>query len=217
MRHFRLMLASLILASASTSLLADGPIPYNNIGTIAPTFLITASTTGDVLGYFAGSSAGYTDFIRLFDKTSNSYSDWVLNNHTSTMGELFDFGSVNQNDVLVFQMLNGADQILSSDPASSMDGVNHAYVTTFSGGTIPGGDSTIFGPGLYVGMEDLPQGGGSDFDYNDDSFIFENVAATKVDPDPPTPSPVPEPSTLVMFGTGILAAAGAMRRRISTR
>ena len=41
-----------------------------------------------------------------------------------------------------------------------------------------------------------------------------DLEVTDIGPDP-TPSAVPEPSSLVLFGTGVLGACGAIRRRVS--
>ena len=63
--------------------------------------------------------------------------------------------------------------------------------------------------GVYIGFEDLY--GGGDMDYNDNQFLFTNVGT-------PTPTGVtPEPSSFLLLGTGILGAAGAVRRKLATR
>ncbi len=205
MPRLKLSLACLALSLCSAAAFADS-IPYPNAGTVAPPMTLTATTTGDIVGYFAGSSAGMTDVIRLVDVTAGTTSAWVLNNHTSTIGQSYNFGSANAGDVLIFQVGDGGSYsaYLSSDPASSVDGVNHAYVTSFAGGTVPLGGSFVFVAGTYVGFEDLNVAY-SDLDYNDDTFIFTNVSSN---------TPVPEPSTLALLGTGILSTAGAIRRRM---
>ncbi|WP_257025796.1 PEP-CTERM sorting domain-containing protein [Edaphobacter lichenicola] len=44
---------------------------------------------------------------------------------------------------------------------------------------------------------------GSDLDYNDDNIVITNVTST----------PTPEPSTIILFGTGLVGAASALRRK----
>jgi PEP-CTERM motif len=213
MRYFRLVLASLILVAAPTSLLADSLIPYPNKGVIAPTSSLTATNTGEIIGYFTTSGADYTDYVRLLDVTSGYTSAYAFDNHTTAIGTSYDFGSVTAGDVLVFELLNGLGQVFASDPAYSLDDVNHAYVVPFAGGTLSYTGDYVFPAGTYVGMEDSANGS-SDFDYRDDSFIFDNITVETSDPNP---SPVPEPSTLAMFGTGALAALGVVRRKAAGR
>ena len=53
-------------------------------------------------------------------------------------------------------------------------------------------------------MEDLTHSK-SDLDYNDDQFLFTNVA---------TSAATPEPASLALLGTGLLGAVGTLRRHI---
>ncbi len=198
-----------ILAAGSAPLFADN-IPYANPGQFAPDQNFTATATGSVTAYFYSSDAGDEDKIILWDKTTGAMTAPSLDNHSSAVGSSVSL-SVNAGDSLVFIIDNiSTGQYFSSvgyfgiaSPANyNDDGYNHAYSAPYSGG-ISGIPS-----GTYVGMEDLPVTGlkplsGSDLDYNDDNFIFTNVTA----------SPTPEPSSFVLFGTGLIGAAGALRRK----
>jgi len=203
---FRPFVVLVCLAAGSLFAAAD-TIPYGNAGTIAPQLSITASSTGNITGYFVSQSAGDDDSIRMIDVNTGWVSDYFFPNHATTAGATADFGPVNAGDTIVFELYNYAtSQLFASDGAYSADGVNHAYTAAFAGGDLSG---TIFPAGTYVGMEDLPNGS-SDWDYNDDAFLFTNVGTTPHG----DPSPVPEPGSLLLLGTGALGAVGAMRRKL---
>lgn len=224
MRNKTVVFALSIVSLLPINLFA-GPIPYPNIGQIAPTTTITATETGDIIGYFVQASAAYSDTVRMVDVTSGTTSAWLFPNQTTAVGTSADFGLVNYGDTLVFEIddLN-INQVFASDPTLSLDGVNHAYVTPFAGGTLYG---QSIPDGIYVGMEDL-NASNSDFDYNDDTFLFTNDASkfssfdktsnfsTSTAAGSPTDTPeVPEPSTLILLSTGLFAFAGALRHRIN--
>jgi hypothetical protein len=198
MRRLTLAVTCIVFSAGTSALFAD-QIPYANPGTIAPTVALTAVSTGEVMGYFYSASAGDTDYVQIYDVNTGTSSGWFFNNQTTSAGTAQDFGFVNAGDTLVIELENTNldNEIFASDPSYSADGINHAYITSFSGDKgIPAG--------TFVGMEDLPNGS-SDFDYNDDTFVFTNVA---------DPSAVPEPGSLALLGTGVLSAAGIVRRRM---
>lgn len=185
-----------------------GPIPYPNVGTIAPTNTFTAIAAGDVTGYFvqggpySGGTANYTDFVGLLDVTTNAFSGWLFDNQSTAAGTSADFGAVNAGDTLVFELedVDLGNLVLASSPAWSADGVNHVYATPWAGGTLNG---TSIPAGLYLGAEDLPLYR-SDLNYNDDSFVLANVAAV----------PTPEPDGIVLLGTGLLGLLALGRRTL---
>ncbi len=184
---------------------ADGCIPYCNVGTIAPTNIFTATSTGAIDGYFVSrGTADDDDFVRMVDMTTGTVGPWVLENQTTPIGTMAQLGVANIGDTLVFELINYTQGgiILASDPSLSEDGVNHAYATMFSGGVLNGFD---FPAGTYIGMEDLPVIH-SDWNYNDDSFIAVGVSSTG--------ATTPEPSTLITVGTGIVLLAGLTRRKL---
>lgn len=208
MRLHLLVLAS-ILAAGSSPLFADSFTPYGSVGSIAPASVVTFAGGTGITAYFYSVSAADTDTISVYDETTHSYlsPQGVFNNQAAiTVGSTVTFTSatLHTGDVLAFELFNTSykGDIFASDPSLSTDGVDHAYLTAFSG-PIP--DITGNITGTFVGMEDLPNGS-SDFDYNDDTFVFTNVAPTAA---------TPEPSSFLLFGTGLIGAAGALRRKFA--
>ncbi len=176
-------------------------IPYNNTGQIAPSVVTYASSSSGVGLYFAGSSAVLDDSIDIYDVTTGYDSGNLLGNHTTALGTMVKVGTspgeINGGDQLVLY-IDSPDGRFASVASYSADGVNHAYITPFSAGML---GSTLVPAGLYVGMEDLPNGI-SDFDYNDDTFVLTGLTTV-----------TPEPGSLLLVGTGMLAAVGVLGRR----
>ena len=183
-----------------------GTIPYPNAGTINPDmYTFTATATGPIEAFFVGSSASLEENIGLY---INGVSTGItgLNNHTSSQGDMVDLGTAHAGDTLTFVMYippaSGSPLPAfswSSDPTQNSDGIQHVYATDVTAGQAYVGSPA----GTYIGWEDLPKST-SDFDYNDDQYVFVNVSGA-----------VPEASTWAMMlaGFGGLAFAGLRRTR----
>jgi hypothetical protein len=198
----RIVLAAAALVAVTSY--AEAQIPYPNIGTIAPSNTFSASASGAITGYFvSGGGAGDTDFVQMIDLTTDTSSGWLFDNHGTAVGASADFGNVSAGDTLEFQLLNVTlgDEVFSSIAADSFDGDNHAYSVAWGGGVLNG---AAIPAGTYIGMEDEPASF-SDFNYNDDSFVFTDVSTA------PT---VPEPSSFYLLGTGLLGLVELGRRRL---
>ena len=172
-------------------------IPYPNDGTEnINLYTFTATSDGTIGGYFYNETAGYTNTLSLLVNgvVTPETAEGVLNNHASSMGDFVNLGSVHAGDVLTFRInVVTTGETLFSDKSLNADGINHVYSTAFSGDAIHG-----IPAGTYVGFEDLR--GGGDFDYDDETFVFTNVAA------------IPEPETYAMLLAG-LGIIGWMVRR----
>jgi hypothetical protein len=162
-----------------------GAIPYPSIGTpiAIPSYDFTAASTGNITAYFYTSNAGDTEEVSMLVNGVKT-GIFGLNNHTSAVGEEFNLGAVTAGATIEFFISDlSTDVDWYSDAADNSDGYNHAYATANTGGyfSIPAG--------TYVGFEDRAFG---DYDYNDDQFVFTDVASSVI------PS-APEPSTWAMM------------------
>jgi hypothetical protein len=203
---FKAGVASLILTGSADIVKAD--ISYPNVGTPNPvTYNFTATTTGDIIAYFAGSTAGYDNELGML-VNGVSTGNIGLDDHTSNIGDSFDLGYAHAGDILTFVLqVNSLNANVYSDPTlntsydlDDSDGHNHVYSVAYNTAD-PTFGSIPFG--TYVGFEDqsFPN---SDFNYHDENFIFAGVTSA-----PQTV--VPEPTTvlagalmLVPFGAGAL-------------
>lgn len=189
-----------LVSAALTSTAKADAIPYPAKGTIAPE-VPTFATGNGINAYFYGSTAKFTDYVRVYDVKSGYNSGDILNNKTTAVGTKLVIGAgagqISAGDQLIFY-IKSPQGLFASAAAYSDDKVNHGYVTLYTGGKsgIPAG--------LFVGLED-ERNGQSDFNYNDDTFVFTGVQA-------PAVAATPEPSSLALLGTGLLSVAGVARR-----
>jgi hypothetical protein len=204
--------AALTLMSVSTQVARADAIPYPNVGTPNPiTYTFTATSTGPITAYFAGSGAGYDNELGLL---INGAPTGIigLDDHTSTVGQSLVLGDATAGDTLVFVLQNNSlGEDAYSDPSMNVsydspgetDGHNHVYSVPYTA------TSPVFAGipvGTYVGFEDLPFPG-SDFNYFDESFVFTDVSvATHGVPD--------AASSLALLGMGC-GCMGFLRRRLS--
>ncbi len=203
------MRKSVVGLAASAALFAAGAAhasgfpSYPGVGTENPvTYTFTATATGTIVAYFAGFNAGDTEDLGMkINGVDTGF--YGLENKTTSVGDSFNFGgaTVTAGDVLTF-FIRDTDIATnwSSDPAEN-GGFNAIYSTSYGGG-----DAGIpLGSYKFVAFED--RGPGGDKDYNDETFVFQNVGAI-------THGGAPEPMTwaLMLMGFG---GAGAMllRRR----
>lgn len=194
----------LALATAASATLMADAIPYPNPGTIAPTSTFTAANAGDVIAYFHGSTASYDDQLGLF-VNGVQLGGWGLDNHSSNFGDVYDFGHVDAGQTLTFALrVLTTGYTLYSTPSLNSDGINHTYATSYTSDN----NSNIRIPsGTFVGFEDELLRA-SDLNYNDEDFVFTNVAAQAV-ADSPEPG-----SALLMGAAGIFSLLfGVARKR----
>jgi len=200
-----LVITTAILAAtvATVPAFASDIIPYPTIGTVAPTPNLIAASTGMIELFYIGFSAADTDEISLCDTTAgpasggtgSSCTGYIFDNKTTAPGATA-FLPVTGGDTLeVFIDNLTTGHVFSSNPVDSFDGVNHTYATPYTATSpiFPGAPV-----GTFIGEEDL-----TDFDYNDDQFVFTDIAGG---------TGTPEPATFMLIGLGLTGLAVIQRR-----
>lgn len=202
-RHrLTVVLSALSLLTVATAPAMADAIPYPNVGTPAPTNIFTAQSTGTINTYFYGSKADGTDYIEVVDTTQNTNTGWIFDNQTTAPGTEASL-AVNAGDNIEFWIEDleyPQEGILTSNPADSKDGYNHVYATPYSAT----GSTAVAGipAGTFLGFEDVeyPE---SDFDYNDDTAVFTNLAVT-----PSSSVPEPASTALMLMGVPVIGYVG---------
>jgi hypothetical protein len=188
---------------AATIALAVMCVPKAEAGTIFPypfagtanseTYTFTAQANGDIISYFYGANASDSDEIAM-SVNGGPLGSFGLFNHNSVTGNQFNLGTVAAGDVLTFVLSNESTNTqISSSSAFNADATQHVYSVNY---TNPGPFAVSGVPsGTLVSFEDLLASQGSDFDYNDDTFVFTNVSATT--------GATPLPASLPLFAAGL--------------
>ena len=194
-------------------------IGYPCCGYNPVTYSFTASKSGDLVAYFAGAWAGYDNQLGVL-VNGVQQGGFGLDDHASTVGQSYDFGPVAAGDTLVFILRDlTLGENAFSDPSMNLSydlgpatgttaGHNHIYSTSYTA-TNPIIDSIP--AGTFVAFEDLPFPR-SDYDYNDETFVFTDVGVTDVSVT--GRGGVPEPATWAMMflGVGMIGAGLRMAR-----
>jgi len=160
--------------------MAQGTIvPYPDAGTQianADAELVYASGGDVVATYYHGITSGNHDVLYL-----NGVQ--IFDNKVNTTGNTFDLGTIAAGTLLDFTMedFTVVNTWNMGSGTGNSDGAVHAYVV----------DNFPSSGNVFIGWEDWPKGE-SDFNYNDLTFTFSNIAA----------APVPEPTTLALAGLG---------------
>src|ERR1700744_4685223 len=88
-----------ILSTSKVS--AQIPYPFSGIPNPV-TYSFTAQNTGDIMAYFAGSTASYEETLGMLDNGVLASGGFGLDDHSSSLGQSFDLGHVNAGDKLTF-------------------------------------------------------------------------------------------------------------------
>jgi hypothetical protein len=207
---------ALLLCGLGTSARADA-IPYPAVGTPNTAgYTFTAPADGDIIAYFAGSTAGFDLRLGLMVNGTLTNAGLALDNHTSTIGQSFNFGSVKAGDTLTFVLHNltlGLNAF--SDPSLNVGydlngtvGHQHIYSTAYTR-TSPIIDSIP--AGTYIAFEDQ-QFPNSNFNYFDETFVVTEAIPLNTQVAVPGPIAGAGLPGLILAGGALLALARRRRK-----
>jgi hypothetical protein len=205
-----LCLAGMVALIGGTAPVAlAGIIPYPNSGTEnSVTYTFTATASGDLTGYFAGTGASYTEEVGLLDNNVLTSGGYGLNNHSTSVGAAFNFGNVTAGDTLTFvlHVFDTSGYVYSDATENGLydndNGTSHNHIYSTDAAV---GDAYAGSPaGTYIGFEDLPASG-SDWNYFDDTFVFTDVSTYTSVPD--------SGSSMILLGMALMGI-GLLRHRL---
>lgn len=196
--------ALLIAMVAGTAANAAVPV-YSTPGTVNPaSYSFEKLSSGDLIVTFTGATAGYTNLLGV---VAGGVDLGTGISNKVALGTTYNFGYVAAGTSLQFYIdVTNRGVTYSSDTDLNFDGRSHFFAGSYGGGDSFG--SSVLTPGFYtyIGFEDRAVG--SDWDYDDATYVFADVGQV---------SPVPEPATwaLMIAGFGLVGFASRRRRRIA--
>jgi PEP-CTERM motif len=177
------------------------------LAVLALVALCTQTSKADSFSFtFTGLPIGTIDPFSgsgTFTATEKGNTDqWVISDISGSVSDFFGTSTIT--GLLGINKFDGNDNILLYPGQGPLggeffdsDGVSFSLKN--------GNDVNLSDSGLESASAGNPKGGHQDFELD--------IVDVSKDPSDPPPA-VPEPSTLALFGTGILGAAGAIRRRL---
>jgi len=189
------------------SIVGAAPISYRQLGLNGnintETYNFTAKANDDIIAYYVGATAGYTNSISLLvngidREISGLFNHNFNGNSRAEYGQSLNFGLVEKGDSLIFKLntnLTSSNPFsLFSEPSMNKldNGLNHIYSKSYIG-------DSIIPKGTYIGFEDLIWGG--DKDYDDEQFVFTNTGVT------------PIPAAIWLFGSGVIGLISLGKRK----
>jgi hypothetical protein len=203
---FSLAMAALFLAMATPTVLATPvPIAPGNTGTsFTPT---TSAFTGTLLGTysmtFSNSSENGTVYEDVYDDSGLLDFYYQIANNASSSDSLsrVTVGNFTGYTTAVDYLLNGGDAPSNATRQAVGDSVGFNFFTNIAPGTttnwleVSTNATATDSNGTVAAIDSLP-----------------SVVVNAIEP-----AEVPEPSSFVLLGAGLLAMAGAARRKFSLR